>query len=180
ERGKELQRSRKKPSTVEEIEQTPCAGSDETVAYRRRDDCAGIEQELGTGCAREVLFADWVEAVAVGSGRHPEQPAVVFIRPPRQQRREFNQQLFETFDVIVMDAMASFGYRPLESLSQSLLYFFDQVQPAWKSIFARHHKLGITMRQRQLGLGQIGTCPSDGVCIAGLDVASQFLGLLAK
>ena len=56
ERGKELERSRKKASAVEEIDQTPCAGTDEAIAYRRRDDCAGIEQELGTCRAREVLL----------------------------------------------------------------------------------------------------------------------------
>ena len=84
ERGKELERSGKKASAVEEIEQPPCAGSDEAIAYRRRDDCAGIDQELGTCRAREVLLPERVEAVAEGTGSHPEQPAVVFIRPPRQ------------------------------------------------------------------------------------------------
>ncbi len=81
ERGKELERSGKKASAVEEIDQPPCAGTDEAIAYRRRDDCAGIEQEFGTCLAREVLFAERVEAVAEGTGSHPEQPAVVFIRP---------------------------------------------------------------------------------------------------
>src|SRR5262249_36808222 len=83
-RGKALQPSRKKASAVEEIEQTPCAGSDEAIAYRRRDDCAGIKQELGTCRARELLFPGRVGAAAIGLGSYPEQPAVVFISPPRQ------------------------------------------------------------------------------------------------
>jgi len=40
--------------------------------------------ELGACRAREVLLANWVEAIAVGTGSHPEQPAVVFIRLPEQ------------------------------------------------------------------------------------------------
>jgi hypothetical protein len=47
ERGKELERSRNKTFAVEEIDQPLCAGTDETIAYRRRNDCAGIDQEFG-------------------------------------------------------------------------------------------------------------------------------------
>jgi len=84
ERGKEFERSWKKASAVEEIDQRFCTGTDEAIAYRRRDDGAGIEQQLGTCRAREVLLPEWVEAVAVGIGSHSQQPAVVFIRSPRQ------------------------------------------------------------------------------------------------
>src|SRR2546429_5035354 len=44
-RGKEPERLGKKASAVEEIEQSLCAGSDEAIAYRRRDDCACIDQD---------------------------------------------------------------------------------------------------------------------------------------
>src|SRR2546427_46699 len=71
-RGKEPERLGKKASAVEEIEKSLCAGSDEAIAYRRRDD-------------------------------------------------------------------------PLESPAQALLYFSNQVLPAWKPIFARQHQLGITL-----------------------------------
>src|SRR5262249_37712527 len=86
ERGKELERSRKKASAPEEIEQPSRAGVDEAIAYRRRDHCAGIDQERGTCRVREDLLAGWVKAVAVGIGSHPQQPTVIsfFIRPPRQ------------------------------------------------------------------------------------------------
>src|SRR5262245_30442106 len=77
ERGKELERSGKKASAVEEIEQPPGAGKDEAIAYRRRDDCAGIDQKLGTCRARELLLPGRVEAVAVRFRSHPEQAAVV-------------------------------------------------------------------------------------------------------
>src|SRR5207253_312629 len=120
---------------VEEIDQPHCTGIDEAIAYRRRDDCAGIEQELGTFPAREVLLADRVEAVAEGTGSHSEEPAAFFVRPPRQQRRVCRQELPQTFDVIVMDDAAGFGYRPLESSAEALFYFFKQVLPAWKPIF---------------------------------------------
>ena len=70
--------------------------------------------------------------------------------------------------------------RPLESSAEALLYFFNQVLPAGKPIFARQHQLGITLRQRQLGLRQLSARPGDGNCIAGSDVARQFLGLLAQ
>src|SRR5215831_17427537 len=119
ERGKELERWREKASAVEEIDQLLSAGLDETIAYRGINDCAGIEQELSTCPAREVLLADWVKAVAVGTGRHSEQPTVVFIRPPRQQRRVFRQQLPQTLDIIVMDDAAGFGYGPLESSTKA-------------------------------------------------------------
>jgi hypothetical protein len=83
-RGKEPERLGKKASAVEEIEQSLGAGSDEAIAYRRRDDCACVDQELGTCRAREDLLPGRVEAVAVGLGSHLEQPAVVFVRSPRQ------------------------------------------------------------------------------------------------
>jgi hypothetical protein len=145
ERGKEFQRSGKKASVVKEIDQPLCAGLDEGIAYRRGDDCAGIEQEFGTRQAREVLLACWVGAIAVGPSSHAEQTAVVFIRLPRQQRRVFRQQLPQTFDVIVMDSAAGLVYGPLQSFAETLLYFFYQVLPAGKPIFARQHELGITL-----------------------------------
>src|SRR5262245_2008403 len=143
ERATELARSRKKASAVEEIDQPPSAGTDERLAHTRGDDCAGIEQELGTCLAREVLLPERVAAVAEGTGSHPEQPAVVLIRPPRQQRRVFGQELPQTFDVIVMDAASGLGYGPLESPAQTLLDLLDEVLPAWKPVFARQHQLGI-------------------------------------
>src|SRR6266700_3569896 len=69
-RGKEPERLGKKASAVEEIEQSLCAGSDEAIAYRRRDDCACIDQELCTCRAREYLLPGRVEAVAVGLRCH--------------------------------------------------------------------------------------------------------------
>jgi hypothetical protein len=145
ERGKELQRSRKKASAVEEIDQPPGARPDDANPYRRRDHRTGIEQKLGACLAREMLLADRVEAVAEGTGSHPEQPAIVFIRLPRQQRRVFRQELPQRFDVIVMDDASGFGYGPLEPSAKALFYFFNQVLPAWKPIFARQHQLGITL-----------------------------------
>jgi hypothetical protein len=44
-----------------------------------------------------------------------------------------------------MDDAAGFGYRPLESSAEALLYFFKQVLPAWKPIFARQHELRIAL-----------------------------------
>src|SRR5579872_2302310 len=116
----------------------------EAIADRRRDDCAGIEQNFGACRAREVLLANRVEAVAVGSGSHPEQPAVIFIGFPSQQRRIFRQELPQTFDVTVMDDASGFGYGPLQSSAEALFYFLDQVLPARKAIFASQHQLGIT------------------------------------
>src|SRR4030095_9001455 len=84
ERGKELERLRKNAFVVEELEQPPGAGKNEGGAYRWRDDCAGIDQELGTCRARKDLLAGWVEAVAVGLSSHPEPPAGAFIVRPRQ------------------------------------------------------------------------------------------------
>src|SRR6185369_14929817 len=119
ERGKKFEGSRKEASAVEEVDQLLSSGLDEVIAYRRCDNSAGINQELGTGRAGEVLFADRIEAVAIGTGRHTEQPAVVFIRPPRQQRRVFRQELPQTCDVIVMYESAGFGYGPLESSAEA-------------------------------------------------------------
>jgi len=92
-----------------------------------------------------VLLPERIAAVAVRLGSHPEQPCIFFIRPPRQQRRVFRQELPQTFDVIVMDDPAGFGYGPLESSADALFYFFNQVLPAWKPIFARQHQLRITL-----------------------------------
>src|SRR5262245_25787560 len=83
ERGKELERSWKKASALEEVDQLPGARMDEAFAYRRRDGCAGIKQELGTCEAGEVLFADWVATVAEGTGSHTEQPTFAVLCPPR-------------------------------------------------------------------------------------------------
>jgi hypothetical protein len=145
ERGKELERSRKKASTVEEINQPSGTGTDEAIAYPRRDKCAGIEQKLGACLAREMLLADRIEAVAEGTGSHPEKPAVAFIRPPRRQRGVFRQELPQSFDIIVMDDASSFGYGPIKSSVEALFYFVNQVLPAWKPIFVRQHQLGITL-----------------------------------
>jgi len=91
ERGKKLERSLKNAPAAEEIDQPPGTVADQVVAYRRHDDCAGIEQEFGTCLAREVLLPDRVAAVAERTCGHPEQPAVVLIRLPRQKRRVFRQ-----------------------------------------------------------------------------------------
>src|SRR5579862_1618560 len=80
ERGKELERSRKKTSTMEEIDQPFCAGTDNALAHRGGDDCAGIEQEFGACEAREMLLPERVAAVAEGTGSHREQAAIIFIR----------------------------------------------------------------------------------------------------
>src|SRR5262249_33675652 len=119
--------------------------TDEVIAYRGRDYCAGIEQELSTCLAREVLLAERVAAVAEGIGSHPEQPAAFFIPRPRQQCGVFRHELPQTFDVIIMDHAVVLGYGPFQPLAQALLYFFHQILPAWKSIFARQHQLGITL-----------------------------------
>src|SRR5262245_2183301 len=79
-----------------------------------------------------------------------------------------------------MDAGARLGYGPLESAAKALLYFFNQVLPAWKAILPRQYQLGITMYQREFSSRQLGMRAGDGVCIAGNDVPRQFLGLLAK
>src|SRR5262245_45842982 len=110
---------------MEETDQSPCTGGYEVVTYRRRDECAGIDQELGTRRAREALLAERVEAVAVGIGSHPDQPAVVFIRPPRQQRGVIRQELTQSCGIIVMDDAAGLGDGPLESSAASLFDFVN-------------------------------------------------------
>jgi hypothetical protein len=79
-----------------------------------------------------------------------------------------------------MDAAAGFGYDPLESLAQALVYFFDQVLPACEPVLAREHQLGITLRQRQFRARQVRTRSSDRVGIPGANVAGEFLRLLAE
>src|SRR5579862_6095849 len=143
--GQELERSREKAFAIEEIDERPCAGRDDVIAYRRRDNCPRIKQDLGTCRAREMFLAERIAAVAIGPGGHTEQPAVVLILPPRQQRRVFRQELPQSFDIIVVDDAAGFGYRPFESLAEPLFYLFKQVLPAWKPIFPRQHKLGIAL-----------------------------------
>src|SRR5262249_50863559 len=189
--GKKLERSGKQASALKQIDQPHCAGLDKTIADRRRNNCAGIEQEFGTCKASEVLLAERVEAVAEGTGSHSQEPLVVFTstvglwrvpgcRLPGQQLRVFRQQLPQTFDVIIMNAASGFGYRPLESTAKPSLYFFNQVLPAWKPIFARQHQLGIALRQGQFGFGQFGSRPGDSICIAGSRTTRQFLRLLAQ
>ena len=48
-------------------------------------------------------------------------------------------------EVVIVDDAASLGYGPDEPFAEALFYFFDQVFPAWKSIFARQHQLRITV-----------------------------------
>lgn len=61
---------------VEEIDQPPCARMEEAIAYRLRNDSAGIEQELGAFLAREVFLDDPVEAVTEG------EPVAIPSSPP--------------------------------------------------------------------------------------------------
>src|SRR6188768_1472213 len=70
ERGKELERWGEKTSAVKEVDQNLSARSDDSIAYRRRNERAGIKQKFGTCRARKVLLANWVEAIAVRPGSH--------------------------------------------------------------------------------------------------------------
>ena len=79
-----------------------------------------------------------------------------------------------------MDVTVGLRYGPLKSLPQALLYFFNQILPACKPIFARQHQLGITLGQRQFGFREVSTRPADGFWIASNDATRQFLGLLAQ
>src|SRR5439155_27088296 len=58
-----------------------------------------------------------------------------------------------------MDAAAGLGHGPLESPAEALLYFFNQVLPAWKPIFARQHQLGITAATTAVWLWADGHVP---------------------
>src|SRR5690349_6722952 len=110
---------------------------DDAIAYLWRHHRPGINQKLGACRAREMLLRNWVETVAVGTGSHPQDRlhAAVFFRRPRQESRIIRQQFPQTFDVVVMDATASFGYGPLKSPAQALLYFSNEILPAGKTIF---------------------------------------------
>src|SRR5437879_12244566 len=72
-RGKEPERLGKKDSAAEEVAQSLCAGSDEAIAYRRRDDCPCSDHALGTRRPREDLPLGRGDAGAVGLGRPPHQ-----------------------------------------------------------------------------------------------------------
>jgi hypothetical protein len=67
ERGKELERSGKKTLVMKEIHQPLCAGSDEAVAYLRRDDCANIDQKLGPNNGTAVRVSPHAARVFRGS-----------------------------------------------------------------------------------------------------------------
>ena len=169
----------RKKTALGEIDRPYCARAEETIAYRRRDDCTGIKQQLGTRSSREVP-RERVAAIAKEPVRDAAGRVVVFIRRPRQERRIFCQQLAQTIDIVVMDRATGIRESPLESSAEPLFCLFNQIFPAGKSVFARccfSWASRSTKAARRLAAER---ALLDGAQIAGDDVARESLGLFTQ
>ena len=119
-RGKELERAGQQASALKQLQQPLGAGLEEALAYRWHDDRAGIDQQLGARPAGEPLSLAPGRRVAVGAGGESQQPAIIFVVVPGQQRRVFSQQLLQAFDVVVVNDASSLRCRPLQPFAEPL------------------------------------------------------------
>src|SRR5262249_23950980 len=117
-RCKEFESTWEQAFTLKQLQQSSCAGVEDTFAHRWKHDCAGVDQQLCARRPREPLLAKRVDAVAVRTRRDPQQTAFGFniVTAPREHRGILSQQLFQTFDVVVMNDTSSLRDRPLQSL----------------------------------------------------------------
>ena len=150
--GEELECAGKRAFAVEQLQQAFSACSNETVAYRRRDDRAGIDQHLGTLGASEVMLSERIEAVAEGACRHPEQPAVILGVAPGKQGRVFRNQLLQACHIVVVNDTARLRYGPTEIIADAPVHFGAELLPTGVAIFAREHELSVSLRERELRL----------------------------
>src|SRR5215467_975180 len=70
-RCKEFESVWEQAFTLEQLQQSSCAGVEDTFAHRWKHDCSGVDQQLCARCPREPLLAKRVEAVAVRTRRDP-------------------------------------------------------------------------------------------------------------
>ena len=82
-RSKKLKRARKQAFAPKQLQQPSGARPEDTLAHRWHHDRAGVDQQLCARRAGEVLFADRVEAVAIGARGESQQAAVILRRRAR-------------------------------------------------------------------------------------------------
>ncbi len=181
-RRKELERAGKQAFTSKQLQQPPRARSEEALAHRWLHDRTGVDQQLCARRAGEVLFADRVEAVAIGARGEFQQAAgaAPVVALPGQQRRIFSQQLLQAFDVVFVNEASSLRYRPLESLAEPFADLSREVLPAGVAVLARDHELRVALRQGQVNVWQLHPRTCDGISVTGGDVARELLCLFTE
>ncbi len=91
ERRKKRERARQQAFSLKQLQQPPGARPEKALAYRGHHHGAGVDQQLRAVGAGEVLFADRVEAVAIGARRDSQQAALIVVTLPGTQCRVVRQ-----------------------------------------------------------------------------------------
>ena len=77
ERHEEFERARKQAFPLKQLQQPPGVRLEKPLAHRWHHDRARVDQQLCARRAGEVLFADRVEAVAIGARGESQQAALL-------------------------------------------------------------------------------------------------------
>src|SRR5262249_54985324 len=152
----------------------------QTLADRRRDDRAGVDQQLRAGGAREPLLPLLTERIAVGAGRESQQAVAMGVASPGKQRRVFGQKLLQSLDVVVVDRAMRLRGGPIESIAEALVHFRGEVLPTAESVRARDDELRVALRQWRLETRQVFARTRDGVDVTGGDVPRELFRLFAE
>src|SRR5262245_66483230 len=90
-----------------------------------------------------MLFAERVEAVAIGACRDSQQAAVV-VCVPGKQRRVLRQQSLQPLAVIVVNDTPSLRHRPLQPGTETFADFGGEIPPAWVAVLTREDAHGLS------------------------------------
>jgi hypothetical protein len=126
-----------------------------------------------------VLFADRVEAVAIGA-RGESQKAAVIVTVPGQQRRILSQQLLQPFDVVVVNDGSSLHCRPLQTAAEAFAHFSGEVLPACVAVLTRDHELRVALRHGQINTRQLRPRTCHRIGVTSGDVARELLCLFTE
>src|SRR5262249_15910039 len=138
-RRKVLQRSREQPFASKQLQQSLRSRVNEAIAHRGHDNSAGIDQKLGTGRTRIMLFSEWAEGVTERVCDHSQEATVGLLPTPREQGRPFGHQQLETLTVVVMNDAMGLRRRPLETLTESVVDLSHQFLPPRESVLSRDY-----------------------------------------
>ena len=140
----------------------------------------GQAEQLRFGTATPNLFSLLGARITVRAGGESEEAVVLVVALPRKQRREFSQQLLQSFDVVVVNRAARLRGGPVETTADSLVDLGGEVLPARVAVLARDDELRVALGQRAIDARQVGADTRDRRSIAGRDIAREFLGLLTE
>ncbi len=179
-RRKKRERARKQAFPQKQLQQPLGAGPEEAVAHRGHHDRAGVDQQLGALGAGKVLFAERVEAVAIGACRESQQTALDLVTLPRQQQGVLSQELLQALDVIVVNDAPGLRCCPFQPPAEALTHFSGEVLPAGVAVLTRDHELCVALRQGRVDTRQMHARTGDRGRVTGGNVARELLCLFSE